>query len=334
MVVSMPGVREQTSHYGTLRDEPPLDAAVARLAERQHGIIELAQLRELGLTASGVRNRVAAGRLHRIHRGVYTVGHRLISARGHWKAATLAYGPTALLSHRSAAALLGLRANHSGRIDVSLPSLSSRSRPIITAHRSPLLRSEDATTVDNIPCTTVARTLLDLAEVLDDRGVERAIEQAEILRLFDLRAVNDVLERANGRRGAGRLRRVLEQSSEPRFTESELEEAFLELCREHGLPRPEVAVWLSTSEGHLKADFVWWARRLVAETDGYAFHRHRQAFERDHRRDGLLHLAGWKVRRFTWRQIAVDAPLVAATVRAALAEPRRVDANGPARAGA
>ena len=310
----------------------PLDAAIARLAESQHGTIELGQLREVGLTPSGVRNRIAAGRLHRIHRGVYTVGHRLISTRGHWKAATLAYGPTAVLSHRSAAALWGLRASHSGRIDVCLPSPSSRSRPAVTAHRSLTLRFEDTTTVDNISCTTVARTLLDLAEVLDDRGVERAIEQAEILRLFDVRAVNDVLDRANGRLGTGRLRRALEEANEPAFTESELEEAFLELCREHGLPRPAVAVWVATSEGHLKADFVWRAQRLVVETDGYAFHRHRQAFERDHRRDGLLNLAGWQVRRFTWRQIDGDAHMVAATVRAVLAEPPPRRDRRPARA--
>ena len=114
---------------------------------------------------------------------------------------------------------------------------------------------------------------------------------------------------------------MLNANAEPAFTESELEEAFLELCRTHGLPRPEVGVWVATRDGHLKADFLWRAPRLVVETDGYAFHGHRLAFERDHRRDALLDLAGWKVRRFTWRQVAMDADLVAATVRAALGEP-------------
>ncbi len=186
-------------------------------------------------------------------------------------------------------------------------------------HASLTLDPRDVERRDGIPCTTVARTLLDLAEALNGRGLERAIEQAEVLRLFDRRRIDDVLNRAVGRRGASRLHGLLNSNVEPALTESELEEAFLELCRNQGLPRPEVAVWIATSEGRLKADFLWRVQSLVVETDGYAFHGHRRAFERDHRRDVLLQLAGWKVRRFTWSQITANAPLVAATVRAALA---------------
>ena len=188
-------------------------------------------------------------------------------------------------------------------------------------HRSTILLERDVAVVDGIPCTTVARTLLDLADVLPaQRELERAIEQAEVLRRFDLRAVADVLDRANGRHGAGKLRHALEAAQEPALTESELEEAFMTLCRAHGIPRPEVGVWLRVTDGHLRADFLWRPERLVVETDGYRFHGGRRAFERDHRRDATLSLAGWRVRRFTWRQIAGDADLVAATVRAALAE--------------
>jgi len=236
-------------------------------------------------------------------------------------AAALAYGPSAAVSHRSAGALLGVRADHSGRIDISLPSAVGRSRPGIALHRSPALAPLDVTTVDNIPCTTVARTLFDLAEVLDQRGLERAVEQAEVLRIFDRREVDLLLTRAVGRRGAPRLRGVLDSDAEPALTESELEEAFLALCETHDLPRPEVAVRVATGEGHLKVDFLWREQRLVVETNGYSFHRQRQAFERDHRRDALLGLAHWKVRRFTWGQVTGDAQLVAATVRAALGEP-------------
>ena len=303
------------------RSAPPPDAALARLAARQHGVVTVAQLTKVGIGPSGARNRVAAGRLHRVHRGVYAVGHPLLPGRGHWMAAVLAYGPDAVLSHRSAAALWGLRADTRPDTDVSLPRQCAKSRPGLRVHASLTLDRNDVTQKERIPCTTVARTLLDLAEDLDDRGVERAVEQAGVLNLFDLRAVSDVLDRANGRLGTGRLRRVLEAAGEPAFTESELEEYFLELCRKHGLPRPQVAGWIATSDGHMKADFLWRAQRLIVETDGYAFHSHRRAFERDHRRDLLLHLAGWKVRRFTWRQIANDADLVAATVRAVLAGP-------------
>ncbi len=282
-------------------------------------MVTVAQLTKVGIGPSGARNRVAAGRLHRVHRGVYAVGHPLLPGRGHWMAAVLAYGPDAVLSHRSAAGLWGLRPDTRPETDVSVPRHCARSRPGLRAHASLTLDHRDVTRRERIPCTTVARTLLDLAEVLDDRGVERAIEQAGALRLFDLGAVDDVLDRAEGRLGTGRLRRVLEAAGEPAFTESELEEAFLELCRSHGLPRPEVAVPIATSDGHLKADFLWRAQRLIVETDGYAFHSHARAFERDHRRDLLLHLAGWRLRRFTWRQIAKEADLVATAVRAALA---------------
>ena len=294
---------------------------LAAVAGRQHGVVSLHQLRSLGLSASGVRDRVAAGRLHRVHRGIYTVGVPLLAPRSRWMAAVLAYGARAALSHRSAGAAWGLRADTRDRADVSLPSESVRSRPGIDAHRSATLSAEDVTPVDNIPCTTVARTLLDLADVLNRRGLERAVEQADVLRIFNRRQVDLVLTRAVGRRGAPRLQAVLDANAEPTLTESELEESFLELCERHGLPRPEVAVWVQTREGHIKADFLWRAQRVVVETDGYTFHGHRQAFERDHRRDALLDLAGWKVRRFTWRQIANDADLVVATVRTALADP-------------
>ncbi len=156
--------------------------------------------------------------------------------------------------------------------------------------------------------------------MLNQRELERAVDQAEVLRLFDLTAVEHVLDRANGRRGAAKLRRALEAARDPALTESELEEAFLALCRAHAIPRPEVGVWLAVGGGHVKADFLWRAERLVVETDGYRYHAGRRAFERDHRRDNVLQLADWKVRRFTWRQVTGDADLVAATVRAALAE--------------
>lgn len=317
----MAGVCDETGRIVPQLHTPPRGVRVAELAQRQHGVVALDQLRALGLTASGVNKRVRAGALHPIHRGVYAVGHTLLTPLARWMAGTLAYGPAAALSHRSAAAHLGLRRNHSGAIDISVPSAVGRSRPGLALHRSATLRPEDVARADGIPCTTVARTLLDLAEVVNHRELERAVEQAEVLRVFDRRQVELVLTRAAGRHGAATLQSVLSDYAEPALTESELEERFLGLCAHHELPRPEVAVWVDTRDGPLKADFLWRAERLVVETDGYTFHGHRQAFERDHRRDNLLYLAEWKVRRFTWRQIALEAGLVAATVEAALAQP-------------
>jgi predicted transcriptional regulator of viral defense system len=187
-----------------------------------------------------VAKRAAQGRLHRVCKGVYAVGHGRLTREGQWLAAVLAYGPSAVLSHRSAAALWNLRRDNRAKTDVSLPSRSGRSRPGIDLHRSVTLSAADVTTQHGIPCATQARTLLDLAEVLNPRGLERAIEQAEVLRLFDLRAVEDVLARADGRRGAGVLRGVLADLQEPALTDTELEERSLTLCRAADLPNPEV----------------------------------------------------------------------------------------------
>ena len=289
--------------------------AIARLAERQHGLVTLTQLQFLGLSRSAVAKRAREGRLTRIHRGVYAVGHGRLTLRGHWMAAVLAYGPQAVLSHRSAAALHGIRPDNRPKTDVTLPSRSARSRPRIDVHRSPTLEPPDLTTIDAIPCTSLARTLLDLAEVVNRRAVERAINQAEVLRIFDLRAVEEVLSRAAGRRGAGVLRSVLADYGGPTLTKKELEERFLALCRAAGLPQPEVNEWITLDDGiAYKIDFLWRRERLAVETDGWGSHGTRQAFENDRRRDRLLSLAGWTVVRFTWRDVEREPDDVTATL--------------------
>jgi hypothetical protein len=246
---------------------------------------------------------VAAGRLIRIHRGVYAVGHGRLTVRGRWMAAVLAYGPTAVLSHRSAASLHGLRPDNRPKSDITLPSPSARPRPGIDVHRSATLLAADVTTVDAIPCTSVARTLLDLAGVVNRRGVERAVDQAEVLRVFDLRAVQEVLSRAAGRHGAGVLRRVLAEYDGPTLTDRELEERLYDICRRAGVPKPELNVWIPLEGEMVKPDFLWRAERLIVETDGWATHGTRRAFEDDRRRDRRLRLAGWEVVRFTWRDV-------------------------------
>jgi Protein of unknown function (DUF559) len=216
----------------------------------------------------------------------------------------LAYGPVAVLSHRSAAALHGIRPTSRRNIDVTLPSPSARPRPGIDVHRSATLDRTDVTTVDGIPCTSVARTLLDLAEVVDERGVEKAVDRAEVLGIFDRRAVEDVLSRAVGRRGARVVQAVLAGYEGPSLTDRELEERFFVLCRQAGMPRPEVNVWIGLEGGiAYKVDFLWRAERVMVETDGWGSHRTRRAFENDRRRDRRLRLAGWDVIRFTWRDV-------------------------------
>jgi hypothetical protein len=194
------------------------------------------------------------------------------------------------------------------------------------------LGPRDVTTVDGIPCTAVARTLLDLAEGVDRRALERACDRAEQLRLVDWRDVTDVLERAKGRHGAHSLKAVVETHDIGRsLTRSELEERFLALCADAGIERPEVNAWIPLDEGDgLEADFLWRRGRLIVETDGYGAHGTRAAFERDRRRDRRLTVAGWRVVRCSRRQVLAEPEELAAALTTLLGRPR--PGRGSARA--
>ena len=245
--------------------------------------------------------------MHRIHQRVYSlVPRELLSYRGLYMAAVLACGPGAALSHRSAARLHGLRNSGYTRIEVTVPGRSKRTHSGVAVHRSLTLSQEDITTVANIPTTTIARTLLDLGEVVTARQLERAFDQADSLQALDGRAINDQLARNPTRRGAKAVRRVLTEhyiGSTP--TENEFEEALLALTRSLSLPDPIAQYYIDPGDGDppIKADFAWPDRRIVIETDGRKTHGTRQAFETDRRRDQRLTAAGWTVIRTTWRQL-------------------------------
>jgi hypothetical protein len=235
-------------------------------------------------------------------------------------AAVLAYGSRAALSHRSAAGLHGIRRDDRAKTDVTLPSPCARARPTIDVHTSLTLEPADITTVDGIPCTTVARTLVDLGDVVSPRAVEQAVDQAEVLRVFDGKAVHETLARAGPRRGAGILRAVLASYKQPTLTRRQLEERFLALCRRASLPSPAVNAWITLDDGvAYKADFLWRRPRLIAETDGRDVHTTRKAFEHDRLRDQRLTLAGFTVLRFTWRQVANEPQRIAGALRSLLA---------------
>lgn len=288
-------------------DQPHVDAAIARLASGQHTIVGVAQIVDLGLSAAAVRKRATVGRLHRIHHGVYSlVPRELLTREGHWMAAVLACGPGAVLSHRSAAALLKLRSYGGAKIDVTVSARSCRQRDGIQIHRSTTLAPQDTALVNNIPCTTVSRTLLDLAEVIDRRPLERAFDESEVLELFDLRSLEGQLQRNPTRPGARRVRAILEEHYiGSTVTQSKLEEAFLALCRGIGVPDPLVNEWVDLGDGErpIWADFVWRRQRVIVETDGHRFHSSKQARERDTRRDQRVLVAGWQPIRTTWRQV-------------------------------
>jgi hypothetical protein len=221
-------------------------------------------------------------------------------------AAVLACGPGAVLSHRNAAALHGIRDSARAKIDVTVPRRSSLRRPGIDVHRAPGLQPPDVTVVDNIPCTSVARTKLDLAEVVSRRALERAFDESEVLELFDLHAIEDQLARNPTRPGAAIVKRLLEEHYVgSTLTDGRLEEGFYALCRRYGLPKPRVNQWIDLGDGEpmIKGDFVWRRQRVIVETDGHRYHGTAQARERDPRRDQRAILAGWRPVRTTWRQV-------------------------------
>ena len=207
-----------------------------------------------------------------------------------------------------------------GRVDVTASGRAGRCRPGVEAHSAATLDPRDVTTVDGIPCTTVARTLLDIAHLLDARSIERACERAETLGLFDARAVEATVERAGGRAGAPALAAALTAwRPEVALVRSELERRFLGLCAAARIPRREPNAWIPLPDGGLEVDFLWRAQRVVAETDSHRFHGTRPAFERDRRRDQRLLIADFTVARFTWRQVVDEPADVAATLAGMLA---------------
>lgn len=299
-----------------------LDAEVGRLAVEQHGVVTLEQLEALGLTGDAIVKRVARGRIHRIHQTVYALTPKLMAQRGHLMAAVLACGPGAVLSHRAAAYLWGLTDELPELIDVTAPHRRGRSPAGVAAHRDRSLQPIDKTRLHGIPCTTLARALLDYAGVVPEWELRRAVSQAEVLGLVDRRALRSVLRRGRGRRGVARLRLTFDTlHPQTRRTRSELERLLLAMCIAAGLPQPEVNVWLDVPGGDpLQADFLWRGQRLIVEADSREFHDTASAFEQDRKREQRFQLANWRVLRCTWAQVRREPQRLAATIRAVLAQ--------------
>ncbi len=310
----MADVGDLSGAYGPF--DTPGDEAIAKLAGRQHGVVATWQLKELGYSQSAIRRRTRTARLHRLYRGVYAVGHTRITLRGRWMAAVLACGRKAVLSHRSAAALWGLRPSPSGQIDVTVTGGSARGQTGIRLHRTRSLHPEDRATLDGIPVTSVARTMLDYAEDARAPQLRSALEAAERLDLLTNEALDGLFARSPGRRGRKSLTRALAQmrGRTVPWTQSELERHFLELIREAALPEPQANVYV----GGVLVDFFWPAQRLVVEVDGYNFHKTRRSFEDDRRKDAKLQLAGCRVLRVTEARIARGPRAMLRDVRALL----------------
>jgi hypothetical protein len=268
------------------------------LAERQHGVVAWSQLMDLGMSEGLVKSRVRNGQLLPLHRGVFALGHRRIGIHGEWMAATLACGPHAHLSHGSAGQLWGIRGSIRPH---EVIRISGHRRPHgVWLHQTRSLPDEDVTVENGIPITTIERTIMDNAGRLDDRQLERMLVAADRSGQLRWRELQRVVEQGNGRKGLRRLRRVAARI-DPRAASaiSPLEVDFFMLCQSAGLPLPQVNVLV---EGHL-VDFYWPKAKLIVETDGYAYHNDRGAFERDHESTVALTGAGYTVHRATYRML-------------------------------
>lgn len=290
---------------------------VRALAEEQHGVVARRQLVELGVGPERVKSWVRRGRLVPQWRAVYALGHGVLTQHGRWMAAVLACGEGALLSHRSAAALWGLRAPGGSLIEARVGVDGPRAPGDgIKTYRSAIVAPRFATVHEGIPVTTVAWTLLDLAGVVRAPQLRRAVEAAEHQEIFDLTQVHAALATDPGRPGSPRLLALLDDLRDHGITRtrSEVEALLLQVCIEHDLPRPEV----NRYDNGREVDFRWPSHRLIVEVDGWQFHRSRRAFVTDRARDRAALATGWRVARFPATEVMAEPRRVAAEIRALL----------------
>jgi very-short-patch-repair endonuclease len=291
------------------------DVLVARRAADAWGVLSLDELAACGLSRDAVMKRVRNGRLHPLHRGVYAVGHVNLPLEGRFLAAVKACGHGAVLSHRSAAALWGFLDWDDRYPEVTVFGASRNVHHGIRIHRTTALDPHDTTHHKGIPLTSPARTLLDLATILDHRPLRRAVREAQSRQRVNLRQIAEVLGRHHRRRGSARLARIIATGPAP--TRSELEDAVLDLILRRGLVRPDVNVPLIIRGRRVIPDFRWPGQRLVVEADGAAWHGDRLAREDDAERQALLEAHGERVLRVTWEQAIARPGQTLSRIRAA-----------------
>lgn len=296
------------------------DAEIAAVMHRQDGVIDLRQLRSLGVSRTMIEHRLKAGRWARVHRAVFAVAGVPLSWRGRGWAAALAAGPDGRLSHVACAATVALLPEPAGRIDVTRPRGNRRSPTGLRFHVAQLPPA-DCDRNRELPVTSVPRLMLDLAETQPRRVLERAYNEALVRKLLTRRALADALPRWTGRRGLAVLADLVGEETTG-TTRSWLEDEFLPLVRTSRLPLPETNQWV---EG-LLVDAVWPRERVIVELDGRTFHDTDPRFESDRARTNRLLLAGWIVLRFTYRRLTQEPQAVVAELAAALAHGERAAA--------
>lgn len=282
----------------------PGEHVASWVAGQQLELITSEQLRAAGVGRGIVRTRRRQRTLHVVHQGVYHLGTGVMGPGANELAAVLACGPGACVRRRSAAAAFRFADAWSGDVEVVVPGRNCRSRPGIAVERVHVLHALDHGEFNGLPITSPARTLIDFASVASADELEQAIGETYALTLVTERELRAAIERNAGRPGVAALRAELDRTGGPQWTRSKAERVMKSLLREADLPTPRTDVKLAG----FKADFFWPEYRLIVEVDGYPYHGHRHAFERDRRRDQAHIAAGYTVIRFTRRQME-DEPL-------------------------
>lgn len=314
----MPTESVKTPLQGRLSRTRDDDREIAALARRQHGVVGRAQLRERGWSGSAIDKRIRAGRLHRVHPGVYSVGHQLLTRHGRWMAAVLAAGPDALLSHHTAAVLWGLRGYSGGAIHLTVPRKSNPTRRI-RRHFS-AVPADERGVEEGIAATSVHRTIFDLAASASLEDVGAMIKEAEYRRRYDRLSLPHLLERYPGKRGSRKLRFALRRITEepPGRKRSKLEQRFAPFLRRHELPLPRFNDPILLGSKRYVVDCHWPGTGQIVELDGWQAHGSRSAFRDDRARDRVLKVAGYSVIHLTWNQLDDEPEEIAADLRSVL----------------
>lgn len=299
---------------------------MAARADAQHRVVGRGQLLDLGLSERNIAYRLSIGRLHEVLPGVYAVGAKTLTTEGRLMAVALWAGPGAFISHRSAAALRTMLPAR-GAIHVTCRRRRDPRPGIIVHHRT--LPADEVTTLDDIPVTTTARTLLDIAATEGRASLLRALRRAEFLRLADATPLPTLISRYPRGRGTAVARRVLEDRRVAGHTESELEDRFLEFLDARAIEAPRTNVWIEVDDQRFRVDCLWERERVIVELDGRQAHDGDDAFESDRRRDLALMSTGYVVVRITWRRLRDDPDGLARELRALLAA-RRPTGAAPA----
>jgi very-short-patch-repair endonuclease/predicted transcriptional regulator of viral defense system len=309
--------RVHTSETYEVATQP--DVLVARRAEEQWGVLSARELRQCGLSPDAVAVRVRNGRLHRLHRGVYAVGHTSLPLEACFLAAVKACGQTAVLSHFSAAALWGIVRWNDRYPEVTVAGGGTRGHAGIRVHRSAQLTIPDITRRHGILVTMPARTLVDLAATLGQQPLRRAVRQAQSLQRAHLPQIAAAMRRAGRRHGTTKLANIIATGPAP--TRSELEDVVLDLILHACLQHPDVNRPLTIDGRRVVPDFRWPGQRLVLEADGAAWHDNPTAREDDAERQAILERHGERVIRVTWKQAITRPAETIARIRAAGAPP-------------